>query len=364
MKKRILLISIPAYPLFNKESGLAFGGAELDLYNIAIKLDKTTFDVHFLTGDFNQKKQEILNGVTVHRGQKIGSSSILIGIKNFLTLLNSVRTINPDVIFTEATGWLTVECIIIKILLRKKFVFRSAHTRNINRFTDSRPYGLLYRRLMRYIDCFILQNEQDVPIFKSSFGFQGKTLVIRNLQNVPKTAPLPREDRQHILWVGRSEEIKDPKLFIDVARLLPNHPFVMVAPKTNHEVFSDLENTSRSIRNLTFIPGLERDALMPYFAQALFLINTSKEEGFPNVILEAMKYGTPIISARLDFDSILDKHDCGLISGSSAESISSAIKNTDGAIWDKYSKNSYQFADLYFNIENGIKEYEKLFLHI
>ncbi|MDQ5976294.1 MAG: hypothetical protein QG664_207 [Patescibacteria group bacterium] len=364
VKKRILFVSMAAYPLFNKGAGLAYGGAELDLYTIATTLDSDSFETHFLTGDFGQNELEKYEQVTVHRGQKIVNSNYMSGAWNFLRFLNIVRKINPDIIFTEAAGWLTVECIIAKLLLGKKLIFRSAHIKNINGFTDSRGYGYLYRRLINHIDCFILQNDQDIPTFHSSFTFTQKVLVIRNLQTIPQTDPLPQERRKNCLWVGRSEEIKDPRLFIEVAKLLPESSFVMIAPETNKALFHDLKKSAQEVRNLRFIPGLDRESLMPFFAEALFLINTSQAEGFPNVILEALKHGTPIISARLDFDSILKKHGCGIISGDSPEQIVKTINGVSKTAWSAYSQNAYAFSQKHFNIVNGIKKYEKLFLQI
>lgn len=364
VKKKILFVSMAAYPLFNKGAGLAYGGAELDLYNIATTLDPNNFEIHFLTGDFGQNESERYGEVTVHRGQKITNSNALSGAWNFFLLFRIIRRINPDIIFTEAAGWLTVECIIAKLILSKKLIFRSAHIKNINGFTDSRGYGYLYRKLINSIDCFILQNEQDLAVFRSNFKFTKKIIVIRNLQTIPQTAPLVQEKRKHCLWVGRSEEIKDPWLFIEVAKLFPSRSFVMIAPETNRILFHELQESAKKISNLRFIPGLDREALMPFFAEALFLINTSRAEGFPNVILEALKHGTPIISARLDFDSILKEHKCGIISGDSPKHIAQKINSTSDTDWSNYSQNAYAFSQKHFNIINGIKEYERLFFQI
>jgi len=362
MRRRLLIVSLAAYPLFNQRIEAPHGGAELDLYNIARFLDKSLFDVHFIVGDYGQKEMEIFDQVAIHRGQKISQSHFISGLKNFIHLFSTIRKINPDVIFSEATGWMTVELLIVKILLRKKFVFRSAHENNINGLTDSRPYGFLYRLLMNHIDFFILQNEQDRELFQKIFSFKNNTEVIRNLQPIPSNQPLKYENRKHILWVGRSELIKDPALFVLIASKLPMHHFIMIMPKTNQGVFDDTINSLKTIKNLTIIPGVKWSEVMPYFENAKYFISTSIKEGFPNVLLEAMKYGTPIISARLDFDSILSKEGVGLVTGDSADTIADVIQNMPIDDWNAYSRNAKAFAINNFDITKKIYHYEKIFL--
>ena len=364
MKKRVLFASLAAYPLFNRKIHEPFCGAELDLYTIATHLDTSKFDVHFLVADYGQPLKETYSGITVHRGQKISNSGMLRGILNFLRIFLVVWRVRPDSIFSEATGWLTVELILLKTLFRKKFIFRSAHENNINGFTDTRPYGKLYRRFMPRIDHFLLQNNQDISILQSTFGYTGKMSVVRNLQEIPKDIPLPQEKRAHILWVGRSEKIKDPELFLKLSLLLPQKKFVMIMPNLNENVFRDIASKARAIPNLTFIPGVPRDAVLPYFKEALYFVSTSIKEGFPNVLVEAMKYGTPILSARLDYDNILSEKNCGTITGDSAEEIASCIESMSKDTWETYSQNARAFALNNFNVSKGIHDYERLFLQI
>ena len=66
--KRICFISPSAYPLLDASSGGGWsGGAEAQFVTMAKKLSSAGLDVHFIVGDFGQKKKVVINGLTIHR---------------------------------------------------------------------------------------------------------------------------------------------------------------------------------------------------------------------------------------------------------------------------------------------------------
>lgn len=363
MKKKILFVTYAAYPLFNENIKYPYGGAELDLYNLSLALNKNLFDVHFIVADFGQKSIEKYEGVYVHKFLNIKNSNPIRGFLNFINLFFLIKKINPDIYFSEAAGWLTVELIIIKLLLRKKFVFRSAHIRNINGFLDNRPYGKLFRKLINKIDFFILQNKEDEFIFKKNYSYRGKISCLRNLQKITKEK-FSFAQRDYILWVGRSEKIKNPELFLDLAEEMPDKKFVMIMLNTNDKIFNPILERKKTIPNLKIIAGVSSSKTIDFFKKALYFVSTSQSEGFPNVVLEAMKTGTPVISYSLDYDKIIESNQCGLIGHEKKEDIINFIKNNQEESWTNMSNNCQKFAINNFDIDKGIKEYEKILLQL
>jgi glycosyltransferase involved in cell wall biosynthesis len=64
------------------------------------------------------------------------------------------------------------------------------------------------------------------------------------------------------------------------------------------------------LKVLTYVPF---DQVEKYFAEAALFVNTSAFEGFPNTFLQAMKYGVPVVSLKVDPDGMLARHGCGAV---------------------------------------------------
>jgi glycosyltransferase involved in cell wall biosynthesis len=70
----------------------------------------------------------------------------------------------------------------------------------------------------------------------------------------------------------------------------------------------------KQLPNVHFSGFLQRHQVLPFLANARFLLNTSHHEGFSNTFLEAWSVGTPVISGvQVNPDSIISKHDLGII---------------------------------------------------
>lgn len=362
-KKKLLFLSYAAYPLFDPKINGAHGGAEVDIFNIATHINKNLFEVHFIVGDYGQKSHQIIKGTHVYSAQKIRNASLYDGIKNFFSLFTLIRRINPDIIFTKAFGWLTVELILIKIILRKKLIFRSSHRKNLDGTVDSRPYGKPLRLLINHIDHFLIQNKEDLEILKKTYpSFTGKVTYIPNLHPIKKERALPFNQRSFFLWIGRSESIKNPKEYIQLAKLFPNESFEMILVKTNEAVYNETKTLAASTSNIFVREKMPHLDVFTYLAQAKYLITTSFSEGFPNIIIESFIKGTPVISLHTDFDNILKEKRVGFYSDGSLENIKKFIKNTQEKEWGILSKNAEELALKNFNITAKIIEYEKLFL--
>lgn len=363
-KKKILFLSYAAYPLFDPTVDAAHGGAEVDIFNIATHINKGMFDVHFIVGDYGQKKHQTINDLHIHSAQKIENSSIFKGIENFLSLFLLIKRINPDIIFTKAFGWLTVELILIKILLRKKLVFRSSHRKNLDGTVDSRPYGKILRLLINKIDYFFIQNKEDRAIFLKTYPFKNPITHIANLHPIQKIIPQKFSERKYLLWIGRSESVKNPEAFLELSKKLPNESFQMILTKTNEFIYTETLLKSKNIQNIEILEKMPHSEILEFFSKARYLITTSISEGFPNILIEAFSRGTPIISLHIDFDNIIKEKNIGFLGDGSIESLQHFIEKTTETEWDTLSQNAYVLATDYFNINNRITEYEEIFLNL
>ncbi|MCM2272759.1 MAG: glycosyltransferase family 4 protein [candidate division Zixibacteria bacterium] len=71
--------------------------------------------------------------------------------------------------------------------------------------------------------------------------------------------------------------------------------------------------TRHHLEQIVFMPGFERDAVA-YLKDADFLVNPSLSEGLPNVILEAMAVGVPVIATNVGgVPELLTDNESGLL---------------------------------------------------
>lgn len=132
----------------------------------------------------------------------------------------------------------------------------------------------------------------------------GNAHAFEQFENMP-----PAGERDLVLWVGRCHPLKRPLEFVTLARRLPHRQFALVLAPTNYpgarEIFTMVEAACRDLENLRFIPGASKADLVPLYLRARVFVLTSEAEGFPNVVIEAFKYGVPVVSDILDLDGVL-----------------------------------------------------------
>lgn len=97
-----------------------------------------------------------------------------------------------------------------------------------------------------------------------------------------------------ILWVGRDDPVKNPADFVRLARRLSNLRFVMIGDgltADNLQIKLGLEIP----QNLTVLGGVPHSDVQDAIAACNLLVVTSKREGLPTLVLEAMLRNTPLV---------------------------------------------------------------------
>ena len=134
--------------------------------------------------------------------------------------------------------------------------------------------------------------------------------------------------REYVLWVGRADNFhKRPLLCIELARRMPDVPFLMILNKRDPEIEHQVRKLLPSNVELhTYISFTEMPAR---FGRAAAFLSTSSEkyEGFPNVFLQASATDTPIVSMH-DFDGFLSRTGAGVVTGEDLDQMESALRST------------------------------------
>jgi glycosyltransferase involved in cell wall biosynthesis len=162
-------------------------------------------------------------------------------------------------------------------------------------------YALLTSFFYRFSTKIIAVSEEVYDsILSLTIGLKGKMCVIFNpITPPPKDfiRPTLSESRFKIIWVGRMEELKNPKLLIDAFNLLSDKEDYSVYFIGDGPLRIRLESYVKN-NGLTNYIKFKGFTTFPYYwmNKANLLILTSDYEGFGNVLVEGLNCGLDIIS--------------------------------------------------------------------
>lgn len=157
--------------------------------------------------------------------------------------------------------------------------------------------------LSHYFDCTVSVSKEIRDILIEKMKYDGrKTICIHNGIVMP---PSTREEKRgNIFKIGSAARffpVKDFSLFVDIARLLigkkSNLRFVIVGDGPEREKIIKLVEKYNINKYFTF-PGFKR-GLSDFYEDLDLYMNTSKHEGIPMSVLEAMAHGIPVVAPNV-----------------------------------------------------------------
>ena len=103
--------------------------------------------------------------------------------------------------------------------------------------------------------------------------------------------------KNQIIFLGRIESVKRGWLFCEIAKLLPQYEFYMLGQSFREaEKNSEIMKPYLNIPNLHFAGHVDGKEKEQFLKDAKILVNTSIHEALPISFLEALSYGTLIVS--------------------------------------------------------------------
>ena len=347
----------------NQIKSASGGGKKLAI--IGKELSKKDFEISFITYGKELEKIKKIDNVKLISPYDIDEAKKLNTFKKILKIWNCCVKMDSDIyIYSNGSPVITA---LFCFLKRKKYIYWMASDLAA-RLKDIDNKKSLLKKISHFIDIkfadyIIVQNDYQKEIVKKIF--KKKVMLLKNPLIIEKfTNDFQKKfNNKKILWVGHFSSIKQPELFIKLAKELPKYKFIMIGDKDfdNPKIFENIDKESKKIKNLKLIKFVSPDKIEKYYKESLILVNTSKSEGFPNVFLEAWTNYTPVISLNIDPDNVIKENQLGFHSKffkQMKEDINILTKDINLA--KKVAKNCRNYVDKYHNVNKISYQFENL----
>jgi glycosyltransferase involved in cell wall biosynthesis len=308
MVTKLCFISGLSYSYFYSDIKTHIGGAEKQMALFAKEFAKDKdFDVNFCLEDFSQKDEEVICGVKLF---KIFKKSDFV-FKKYLILLKVLSKINADVYITRSVAKSQLLVLLfVKLFLRKKFVYMVASDKEVNIDNQlkilSFDYFFMYF-VYKFSDLITTQKKHQFDeIINNKNLKENNVIVINNIIDPIDLSDFKKNG--YVLFVGRADVIKNIELFISLVNKYKNVRFMMVCPKdkANPKYFYEIKKKAEVLDNLKFVDFVDPEDIGEVYKNARFYVLTSHYEGFSNTMMEAMNYGCPVLSYKVNPDGIID----------------------------------------------------------
>ncbi len=198
---------------------------------------------------------------------------------------------------------------LIKLLRWKGRLLASIRTHTSSQYPAQTLGGktgrFLIKRLLNKAD-LILPNSQGIQLdLQQQYEIRRPCRVIynpidltRHQQDMNSRVDDIAFDRFTFIHVGRFEAVKDHELLLQAVVRLKAESFqvLLIGYGPLEDLITD-KIAQLGIQNkIVFLGYREASHVAPYIARSQCLVMTSRTEGFPNVLLEALASGIPVIS--------------------------------------------------------------------
>ncbi len=321
-KRQICFVCRDIYPVLSGKDLSTAGGAEVQQMLLAKGLRDCGYSVTFLTGDFGQPDFEEIDGIGIVKFPFRFRENFGLGVIKFIAQLRKIR---PEIIILQVHHHFLFMLVLYKMLsgckLVKKMAIDSECTKK-GMLDVGHPYvsflNVLYLISLKFVDRIVFQTLYQEKTACDELKLSG--CVIRNPAHFRNSGDLSiaSEEARNIdvLWVGTCSPRKQPQVFLEIARSLPEINFTMIiSPAKDLDFNREIASRAKAIPNVNYLGFVPYKDIFVYFKRAKVLANTSRLEGFPNIFLQAWQSATPIVSLTIDPDGIIRQHKLGRVSG-------------------------------------------------
>jgi glycosyltransferase involved in cell wall biosynthesis len=289
-------------------------------------------------------------------------------------LIGLIRKKRPEVVLSTI-GHLSVFVMIARPALSKKIYFIARETNipsiNIRQSSFPRLFLILYRWLYPKLDLLICQSQDMKNDLVQHFGIPDESLVVINNpvdvewinERVRSEEKLFDSGKFNVLAAGKLKYQKGFDLLLRAMASLNDDRYhlTILGAGPEGESLKHLRTELGLTSRVTFLGFVENP--YKYMSQADIFVLSSRFEGFPNVMLESMACGTPVVSFDClggILEIIQDGINGYVVELGDISALSKAIKRATHAEFNRGEIRSY--IENKFDVTKIIPKYEKAFL--
>lgn len=363
-KKKILFI-VPS---------LAGGGAERVLMNIITNLDNNKYDISLVL--FEKKGHYISSVPSYVNVYDLNKHSRYSTLKVIFLLSRILKKTKPDTV-VSFLNYANLVTIISKILIFGKFKLiigiRSHMSKKYVRGVFKRLAFFMYQKLYKYANCIIVNSLDSKKHLLQLFNLDSNLVqviynpldfkIIDKQKNEVLNGILKDE---YILAVGRLSDEKGFSYLLKAYNLIKektNKKLVILGQGPNELPLKRLAKDLGIQERVRFL-GFQNNPYQ-FMKNASIFVLPSLTEGFPNVLIEAMACGVPVISTDCPTgpnEIIVNGRNGFLVPPADPEKLAEAVLKllTDNFLRNIFSESGRKKAEEY-SVENILPQYEKLF---
>ncbi len=282
---------------------LTMGGAERVATTLASYLSKHDVETYLISFDKNESSYFIETSVHFINNKDCKRTGKYKGIKQRISFLfDTLNEIKPDLIFTMFCVT-NIYALLYKFFGNRKVKVVSSERCNPKSKDRKGIKEILNKFSSTKCDGFIFQTEKAKKCYSKKV--QKKSIVIHNAVSNPMLNEVDTSTlmtKNVISSMGRLEEQKAQdimiKAFEPIARSYPDYKLIIYGEGSKRK---DLEKliSKLNLQKNVFLPGNDEKAILKV-AQSKIFVLTSRFEGMPNALIEAMALGIPSISTDCD----------------------------------------------------------------
>lgn len=232
-----------------------------------------------------------------------------------------------------------------------------------------------YRSISFFLCCLRISNiiPVSLSIFETSilsYVFKRKINIIENITDIEliRNKALDTElEYYDVAFIGRLVDVKDPIRFINIiSEIVKKNSKIKAVIMGDGELKEkcEIEIKKRKLERNIYLKGFVSNPF-PILYNSKVLVMTSKSEGLPMVVIEALSLGKPVlVPALVGIERLIDET-CGVICKNNNEYVIELIKILENKdIYEFMSRNAKNKAEKMFDMKKYLEKFIEVYENV